>query len=319
VPQPTMAELTLSTMFRPRSRLTLTAAVTCWLAIATDAFQANSLTQIALHRQQRQSASKIHHHSTLSGDNENEVHQQDLDQNCNTAVDISRRKYLAQFSTAMTGALLTAPLMAYADDNVEATAEKLETIIKEESELDADILKEEVDEKKSIEDEKELIGELSKEVPDEDKIKEVTKELIKEEEQLKNETEEMITKMETMESDLKAVDDTSASIAEEEFVEKLKETVKEKEDLIAKLKRQSEKYLDPKTGKFKPMASEELRGKFDSIASSFPDVDYTQYLKDSVKGNEEFEQDLEKMKELLARLGRRYAKLFKKIQGLVGQ
>ena len=36
--------------------------------------------------------------------------------------------------------------MVYAYDD-EATAEKLETIIKEESELDADILKEEVDEK----------------------------------------------------------------------------------------------------------------------------------------------------------------------------
>ena len=132
----------------------------------------------------------------------------------------------------------------------------------------------------------------------------------------------MITKMETMESDLKAVDDESASSAEEEFVEKLKGCVKEKEDLIAKLKRQSERYFDLKTGKFKPMASEELRGKF-GIASdasfSFPDVDYTQYLKDSLKGNEEFEQDLEKMKELLARLGRRYAKLFKKMQRLVGQ
>jgi len=251
----------------------------------------------------------------------------------------TRRNFLEQQCSAFAAMLCTGtamPVPALAESDEEPTVmtepepaivekEKLETIIKDEVELDAEILQEEKDEKKSIEDEKKLIKDLEEEVniveksdasslsseelqQEEAKIKTDTEALIEEEEKIKSETEAVINKIETMESEVKALDtpqtsplvkdDNAASppSSAEVFVNKLKERVEEQEDLITKLKRQSEKDIDPKTGKFKSMSSEEYKERVKST-----DVDFIQFLKDTIANKEEWERDLEAFEDLLDR------------------
>ena len=87
-------------------------------------------------------------------------------------------------------------------------------------------------------------------------------------------------------------------ISTQEIITKLKERVEEKEDLISKLKAQSEKDVDPKTGKFKIMSRKEFKARAPS------DFDFAEYLKKTLTNNDEYERDLEAFKGLLEnRLG----------------
>jgi len=131
--------------------------------------------------------------------------------------------------------------------------------------------------------------------------------LIKEEEQLKSETEAMITKIETLESEVLSLgagekydnkdgpDITTEKISET-FVDKLKERVEQKEDLITRLKRESERDIDPKTGKFRTMTTKEYKERAKST-----DVDFIQFLKDTVANEQEWERDLEAFEGFLDR------------------
>lgn len=186
---------------------------------------------------------------------------------------------------------------------------------------------------------KKLIDEIEKEIaieesdsssPEEveeeaDKIKGETEALIKEEEQLKTETEEMITKIEKMESEVQALDaedesegDNASKTEEttsEAFVDKLKERVEQKEDLITRLKRQSENDIDPKTGKFKPMKSKEYKERVKST-----DVDFMEFLKDTVANEEEWERDLEAFEGFLDKeFGPAVKELNKDLKPLLGE
>jgi len=270
----------------------LTAAAVCWLSVG--AFQINP----AKHQQ----------HVPSSSDAEL-CHQEAYD----------RRNFLRQFATAA----ILFPLVSYADDSdITSSAEKgQEIVMEEEIGLEVAILKKEATEKKAIDYEKQLIAELSKDVPDQGKVKQLTESLIREEEQLISDTREVINKLEAMESNLQGIADTEVSSSEgENIIDKLKESVQEKEDFIARLKRQSAKYIDPKTGNYKPMSSVEYKGKLRSTtqvisipSSSSPGDEYKQALKDTVRKDE---QSSRGVKELVNKLGRRYARLFKKIQGL---
>jgi len=220
---------------------------------------------------------------------------------------------------------------------------KVETLIKDENELDAEVVQEESDEKKSIEDEKKLIDELEKEITlvdgmeeeddrggteeveaEEDKLKGETEALIQEEEQLKIETEDMITKIEAIESEVqsldeedntKAGDDATAEKPSDAFVDKLKERVEQKEDLITRLKRLSEEDRDPKTGKFKTMTTKEYKDRVKST-----DTDFIQFLKDTVANEQEWERDLESFEGFLdKKFGPTIKELSKDLKPLVGE
>lgn len=123
--------------------------------------------------------------------------------------------------------------------------------------------------------------------------------------ELKSETENMILKIEAMESEVESLDgnakklevNTGEQKAAEAFVEKLKERVEQKEDLITRLKRQSvERDIDPKTGKFKTMTPSEYKDRVKST-----DVDFMQFLKDTVANEQELQKDLEAFQGLLER------------------
>jgi len=58
--------------------------------------------------------------------------------------------------------------------------------------------------------------------------------------------------------------------------------------LITRLKRQSEKDIDPKTGKFKTMSPKEYKERVEKT-----DTDFLQFLKDTVANEKEWESDLE--------------------------
>ncbi|KAL7555310.1 hypothetical protein ACHAWF_019002 [Thalassiosira exigua] len=230
---------------------------------------------------------------------------------------IKRRDFIIQLSSAIAGTVLT-PSMAFAEENT-ASDEVVEKIVEETRDLNADILKQEEDQKKLIEDEKALVEELEKDKPDPEKIREGIDELIKEEEQLNGETEEIITTMEAMEADLDKVNDSDASSEEKGFVEVLKESVDERGDFVAKLKRLSQQYLDPITGKYRPMSANEYRGKFGRTDdTSASDAQYAQSLKENIERDEKSQRNVEDLKELAGRLGLRYQKLWRKIQRLAG-
>ena len=222
----------------------------------------------------------------------------------------SRRRFLYKLSSAVV-APFALPIVAIAEDT---DIEAVENVVKEEQDLDSKLKQEESDEAKSIEDTKKLISEIEDEIKDattntdeesliaeEQKIASDTEELIKEEEQIVGETQAILDEIEAVKSDATAVDKDAASgggSASEEFVNKLKQRMEEKEDLITKLKRESEMYRDPETGKFKPMSQNEFKKRAVSTES---DYDYVQILKDSLIKNEEFERDLQAFEGLLGR------------------
>ena len=201
-------------------------------------------------------------------------------------------------------------------DSTITRTEAMENLIEEEKEVIADIVKEERGEEKAFEDTNRLIEELEEQIKVEisgAKLDADTREtannllntLEKEEEEIKNETKDLISKIEALKSETEAKKlDTVTSSAEaetsspvslekQEILGTLKERVDEKEDLISKLKRQSEKDIDPRTGKFKSMS----RRDFNSRAPA--DFDFLEYLKGSVANTEEFERDLGAFKEFL--------------------
>ena len=257
------------------------------------------------------------------------------------AMEGDRRSFLKNFSYMMTGIistemLLAPPTPALASstvDDVNETLEKVDRLIKDEIELNDTVIQEEQDEKTSIEDEKKLINELEKEIqieanpsstPNEvteeaQRIQGGTEALIKEEEKLKSETENMILKIEAMESDVDSLDANAKSGGEKKasdaFVEKLKERVEQKEDLITKLKRQSERDIDPKTGKFKTMSPSEYKDRVKST-----DVDFLQFLKDTVANEQELQNDLDAFQGLLERkFGPVVRELRKDLTPIVGE
>ncbi|KAL7477108.1 hypothetical protein ACHAW6_004041 [Cyclotella cf. meneghiniana] len=223
----------------------------------------------------------------------------------------SRRRFLLRLSSLAFSARVL-PLEATADEDTEVTptTKMLENLVKEAQDLDDELIREERDEMKSIEDTKKLISEIEDEIKDsgdsagnkgdgEMKIISDTEELIREQEKIKEETQAVITKIETMESEVKELEpnlSATGSTKSEEFVNKLKQRVEEKEDLISKLKRESELYRDPLTGKFKPMTQMEFKKRAAST-----DYDYLKILKDSLTNNDEFERDLEAFEGLLER------------------
>ena len=284
-------------------------AVLFCLCDTTNAFTTNFVSPIVdVPQRQKQQLQRVRTATTLS-------HHSSINQNL--LYGEGRRDFLKQLSTAITGASLSPlllPQLAYADDNEDdaTTIDKVETILKDESELDNEVIQEEEDEKKSIEDEKQLINELEKEISIEEsdtstpeeieeeasKVRGETEALIEEEEKLLNEAEEIISKIESIESEVESLDEaksnggggdatTSTETTSEEFVEKLKERVERKEDLITRLKRQSENDIDPKTGKFRPLTPEEYKDRVKNT-----DVDFLQFLKDTVANEKEWEQDL---------------------------
>ncbi|KAL3784211.1 hypothetical protein ACHAW5_005263 [Stephanodiscus triporus] len=273
-----------------------------------------------------------------------------------SALDGGRRIILSRFSFMITtGVVLTNPLivppLAFADDEEEdedaaskATLDKVESLMKDEIDLNADVAREEQDEKKLIEDQRQLIDELEKEIQvieesddlsnpkkveeEADKVKDVTEALIKEEEKLKSETEEVIIKIEAMESEVQSLDgagmkkthdgddeDAIKKKASESFVEKLKESVEQKEDLITRLKRQSERDVDPKTGKFKSMTPSEYKQRVKST-----DVDIIQFLKDTVANEQELKNDLNAFEGFLDKeIGPIVRELKKDLMPIVGE
>mmetsp|Transcript_450 Transcript_450/g.610 ORF Transcript_450/g.610 Transcript_450/m.610 type:complete len:350 (+) Transcript_450:78-1127(+) len=202
-------------------------------------------------------------------------------------------------------------------------------LIKDEKEVIDEIVVEESEEKQASEDTNKLISELEEQITKEEKESggddslkpgdeettsiQSTKTLIdtleKEEEILESETKELISKVETLEkaeelqqnkqdasssSPSEASPATTATSTETlEFLSKLKERVEEKEDLIAILKRESQKDVDPKTGKFKPMTGKDFK------ARKPVDFEFLQLLKESVTNNQEFERDVDAFKGLL--------------------
>ena len=286
-------------------------AVLFCLCDTTNAFTTNLVSPIVdVPQRQKQQLQRVRTATTLS--HHSSIYQTIVSEE-------GRRDFLKQLSTAITGASLSPlllPQLAYADDNEDdaTTIDKVETILKDESELDTKVIQEEEDEKKSIEDEKQLINELEKEISIEEsetstpeeiekeasKVRGETEALIEEEEKLLNEAEEIISKIESIESEVQSLDEvdksnngaggdatTSTETTSEEFVEKLKERVERKEDLITRLKRQSENDIDPKTGKFRPLTPEEYKDRVKNT-----DVDFLQFLKDTVANEKEWEQDL---------------------------
>jgi hypothetical protein len=187
----------------------------------------------------------------------------------------------------------------------DVTARKLDELVKDGMVLDADIMKIQEELRKSINEEKRLIDELSKEIPDLDEIKRDTIKLIIDEEHLKMEMEYILVTMERMGSDLRGINSD---------VEILRGRVAEKRGLIARLKWQSERRIDPKTGKYMSMSPDEYKGKLSQPVIPF---EYMQYLKDSMKSDEQFERNLVDMRGIVESLGRRYVKLFHKIHGLI--
>jgi hypothetical protein len=227
----------------------------------------------------------------------------------------------------------------------------IDKLLKEENELLNNIIQEEKDEMKSIEEEEVLMNELVNEIQqlgkemntnisdtrsddmddspspttatatattitkeDEiaNKIKLDTQALIKEEERIKNETIDIITKLEDMESQVQSLDydDSVLGVVDEEsksstttdsdntaaattptvevIVDKLKERVTQKEDLISRLKQQSLlRDIDPKTGKYKVMTPNEYKHRVQTT-----DVDFLQFLKDTVGNEKEIKADL---------------------------
>jgi hypothetical protein len=228
----------------------------------------------------------------------------------------------------------------------------IDQLLKEENELLNNIIQEEQDESKSIEEEEVLINELVNEIQqlgkesntnvsdtrsddmddspspttttaatattkeDEiaNKIKLDTQALIKEEERIKNETIDIITKLEDMESQVQSLDsENSVAVVVDEnkgenksstttdsdntaaattnievIVDKLKERVTQKEDLISRLKQQSLlRDIDPKTGKYKVMTPNEYKHRVQTT-----DVDFLQFLKDTVGNEKEIKADL---------------------------
>ena len=253
------------------------------------------------------------------------------------AMEGDRRSFLKKVSYTMAGAMLTPLLPALAADDDEGILEKVDKLIKDEIELDTNVIQEKDDEKKSIEDEKQLISELEKEIQIEEnqsstpnevteeaqRIQAGTEALIKEEEKIKSETEDMIIKIEAMESEVDSLDANTKSEgnttgdkkASEAFVEKLKERVEQKEDLITKLKRQSERDIDPKTGKFKTMTPSEYKDRVKST-----DVDFLQFLKDTIANEEELQNDFDAFQGLLERnFGPAVRELRKDLTPLVGE
>lgn len=266
----------------------------CLCCDTTDAFKTNiDVPQRPKQILQRTTATTLSHHANINNHNVNAE---------------GRRDFLKQLSTAITGTSLTPlllPQLASADD-----IDKVETLLKDESELDTKVVQEEKDEKKSMEDEEQLINELEKEISIEEsdtstpeeieeeasKVRGETEALIEEEEKLLNEAEEIISKIESIESEVQSLDevdksngggDDTSETTSEKFVDKLKERVERKEDLITRLKRQSENDIDPKTGKFRPLTPEEYKERVKNT-----DVDFLQFLKDTVANEKEWEQDL---------------------------
>ncbi|KAL3799793.1 hypothetical protein HJC23_010443 [Cyclotella cryptica] len=241
---------------------------------------------------------------------------------------VSRRRFLFQLSSlAFSASVLPVAVIADEDTEMTTTTNRLENLVKEAQDLDNELIQEEKDETKSIEDTKKLISEIEDEMKDpgdnaskkqeeEMKIISDTEALIKEQEKIKDETQAVITKIETMESEVKEFDENSTTTGNTksgEFVNKLKQRVEEKEDLISKLKRESELYRDPLTGKFRPMTQTEFKKRAAST-----DYDYLQILKDSVTKNDEFEQDLEAFEGLLERNFGSIIKELKKDEDVVG-
>ena len=219
----------------------------------------------------------------------------------------------------------------------------IDKLVKEENELLNNIIQEEQDERRLIEEEGVLIDELVNEIQqyskesntissdtsdidgslssittnitrDEEvgsKIKLDMEVLIKEEERIKNETMDIITKLQDMESQVQSLDiqdsavvvddenkssttdnsDTAAAATTttvEVIVDKLKERVTQKEDLITRLKQQSlERDIDPKTGKYRVMTPLQYKQRVQST-----DVDFIQFLKDTIGNEKEIKADL---------------------------
>ena len=216
----------------------------------------------------------------------------------------------------------------------------IDELVKEENELLNNIIQEEQDERRLIEEEGVLINELVNEIQqyskesdtissdtrdidgslppttavtrDEEvgsKIKLDMEVLIKEEERIKSETIDIITKLQDMESQVQSLDiqgsavvvddenkssttdnsDTAAATTTVEvIVDKLKERVTQKEDLIARLKQQSlERDIDPKTGKYRVMTPLQYKQRVQST-----DVDFIQFLKDTIGNEKEIKADL---------------------------
>ncbi|KAL9180400.1 hypothetical protein ACHAXT_008370 [Thalassiosira profunda] len=268
------------------------------------------------------------------------LHRSDIGQRediCDLVESDGRRRLLQQISAAVSGAVV-APSLASADEgDDQTTIERAETLAKDDAELDAEVAQEKADEKKTIADTQLLIDELEKEISIEESesstpaevekeaeiVKGETEALIKEEEQLKSETQEMISKIETIESEVESLDAgkkeggdaPTTEKPSEAFVEKLKERVEKQEDLIERLKRQSEKNIDPKTGKFKAMSAQEYRERVKST-----DADFTQFLRDTVANEKEWEQDLDAFKGFLDReFGPAVKELSKDLKPLVGE
>lgn len=256
-----------------------------------------------------------------------------------------RRIFLKQICAAITGAVIL-PQLGYAEEEDEATPtatiefDKVDTIIKEEGELDAEVIKEEEDEIQSLKDEEQLLEEIEKEITIEEndsatpeeieeeatKVSEGEAALIKEEEKLLSEAEDIITKIEAIESEVRSLDDTENSAKEqsnessnnkesEAFVDKLKERVEQKEDLIERLKRASERDIDPKTGKFKSMSQQEYKERAKST-----DADVGSFLKDTITNEQEWKRDEEAFEGFLEReFGPALKELKKDLGPLVGE
>ena len=219
----------------------------------------------------------------------------------------------------------------------------IDKLVKEENELLNNIIQEEQDERRLIEEEGVLIDELVNEIQQYSKesntissdtsdidgslssittnitqdkevgskIKLDMEVLIKEEERIKNETMDIITKLQDMESQVQSLDiqdsavvvddenkssttdnsDTAAAATTttvEVIVDKLKERVTQKEDLITRLKQQSlERDIDPKTGKYRVMTPLQYKQRVQST-----DVDFIQFLKDTIGNEKEIKADL---------------------------
>jgi len=188
------------------------------------------------------------------------------------------------------------------DDEID---KQVDSIIKDEIELDAEVIKEEADEKKVEDDEVKLLNGIEKEIAIEESdtsteqdiekeeqiVKDDTETLIKEEEQLLNEAKDIIEKIESIENEVNSLakesSNSNTETTSEAFVDKLKQQVEQKEDLITRLKRASENDIDPRTGKFKKMTPEEYKKRAKST-----DTDFMQFLKDTVLNEKEYEQDL---------------------------
>lgn len=221
---------------------------------------------------------------------------------------------MKQVTTAAT-VLLLPPFSCAKEEDSKAPIIKVANLLKEESDLDEDVVREEEEEKRSIKDEKQLIKELKKDIaiekrgsstPDQIErakgiIKGETESLIKEEEQLKSETEVMIQKIEAIESEVMRLEDDNdfdldrmahdREVATEQtlraFKEKLRARTQQQEDLITRLKRQSEKNVDPRTGKYRIMTHQEYIDRVEAT-----DVDFVRFLKDTVASEKEWQRDL---------------------------